>query len=531
MTGVLMWKGDPSGKGLYAETVLTSSLVNVSTFGQWGNFTADGIVMAQPLYVNNVNMGSLGTHNLILVATENDSIYAIDADNPHGGSLWERHYLDSDDGITSLPDSFGGRTTLGPEAGITGTPYIDPNTGIMYFVTALEDNGVPQQWLRSINITNGQDAGPGSVLVQASVAGTGDANVGGVISFDPSIHNQREGITVSNGSLIVSFGSFSDHGAYHGWLMAYDPKTLALQAVYNPTTEYQAFDYVSGSAAHGGGGGFWGGGASPGVDASGFIYVDSANGSFNADTGGNNYGNTLIKLSLTNGAFNVVDTFTPYDDGCTDLADLELGSGGVAFLPSDSFTNAPNYAVTLSKEGRLFLVNTNDLGKFNPLGDTQILQEIVVGLQTCSSTTTASAADGATWNRLYGNAAYWNGNVYVGASNLPLKQYQFQNGLLASAPVATSPTAYGYRGGNSVVSANGAQNGIVWTYEKTVAGLGILHAYDANYVSTELWNSNQNSTRDALGEGIGFMTPVIANGRVIVAYDNTVAVYGQIQAQ
>ncbi len=530
LTGVLMWKGNPAGTGLYAENILNPTIVNPNTFGEWGTFTGDGIIMAQPLFVNSLDMGPLGTHNLIIIATENDSVYAIDGDNPEGGSLWERHYLDPANGITSLPDNFGGRTTLGPEAGITGTPVIDSSTGIMYFVTALVNNGAPQQWLRSIDIHTGQDAGPGSVLVQPSVPGTGDGNVNGQIAFDPSIHNQRPGLTISNGSVIVAWGSFSDHGGYHGWLMAFDPQTLALQAVYNPTTEYQAFDWVNGAASHGGGGGFWQGGAPPAVDSSGYIYVDAANGSFNAYLGGNNYGNTMIKLALANGSFQIVDWFTPYDDGCTDLDDLELGSGGITLLPTD-FTNGSNLAISLSKEGRLFLVDTNNLGEFNPAGDTQIKQEIIVGLQTCSSTTTPEAADGPSWNRLYGNASYWNGNVYAGASNLPLKQYQFQNGLLSPGPIAMSPTAYGFRGGNSVVSAEGNQNAIVWVSEKTTDGLGILHAYNATNVSTELWNSNMFSARDSLGEGIGFGTPVVANGRVIVTYDNVVVVYGQLQPQ
>ena len=150
----------------------------------------------------------------------------------------------------------------------------------------------------------------------------------------------------------------------------------------------------------------------------------------------------------------------------------------------------------------------------------------MVGAYTCSATTTGADADGPNWNRLYGTASYWNGNVYMGASNMALMQYQFQNGLLNSTPVAMSPTTYGYRGANTVVSANGIQNAIVWVYEKTATGLGILHAYDATSVSTELWNSEMNATRDALGEGIGFSTPVVVNGRVITTYDTRVGIFG-----
>jgi hypothetical protein len=523
-----MWKGDTSAKGLYDEATLTTANVNVNQFGKLGSFTADGIVMPQPLYVKGLDMGSLGTHDIVVISTEHASVYAIDAENPAAGSLWERHYVDTANGITTLADSFGGRTTLGPEAGITGTPVIDSTTGIMYFVTTLSDNGAAQHWLRAIDVRTGLDAGAGSMLIQASVPGDGKGSVNGQIAFDPTIHNQRPALTMVNGSVLVAWASFSDWGVYHGWLMAFDPKTLALQAAFTPTPQFQAIDAANGPADHGGGGGFWQGGAPPAIDASGNIYLNAADGSFNADMGGNNYGNTMLKLSLSGGSFQIEDWFTPYDDACTDLNDLEFGSAGVALLPSD-FTNGANLAVAMSKEGRLFLVDTANLGKFNSAGDTQIKQEIIVGTQTCSSSTTGADADGPDWNRLYGNAAYWNGNVYAGASNLPLQQYQFQNGMLTAAPLATSPTAFGYRGGNSVVSASGNQNGIVWTYEKQAAGGGVLHAYDANYVTTELWNSNMNAGRDGLGEGIGFMAPVVADGRVIVSYDSRVGIFGELQ--
>jgi hypothetical protein len=526
VSGVLQWKGDASESGLYSqETTLTPNNVNVAGFGRLGSFKADGLVMAQPLYVANLKMDLSGTRNVIIIATENDSVYAVDADNPGAGSLWERHYVDPAHGITTLPDTFGGRSTFAGQVGITGTPFIDATTGIVYFVTTISNNGVAEQWLRAVDTQTGNDFGPGSVKIEASVPGDGKGSVNGQIAFDPSIQNQRAGLTKVNGSILVAWGSFSDWGVYHGWLMAFDPTTLQLQAVFNPTTQYQANDAANGPSDHGGGGAFWQGGAAPAVDASGNIYLNSADGSFNADQGGNNYGDTVLKLKLNGGSFQVVDWFTPSSEACVDLNDLELGSAGVALLPMD-FTNGAKLAIALSKEGRLFLIDTDNLGKFHGGGDNQIPQEFMVGAYTCSSTTTGADADGPNWNRLYGTASYWNGNVYMGASNMALVQYQFQNGLLNSTPVAMSPSSYGYRGANTVVSANGTQNAIVWAYEKTPTGLGILHAYDATSVSTELWNSEMNATRDALGGGIGFSTPVVVNGRVITTYDERVGIFG-----
>jgi hypothetical protein len=525
VSGVLMWKGDSSAKGLYgSESTLTPAQVNVNQFGRLGTFQADGLLMAQPLYLANLSIGG-GTHNVIILTTEHNSVYAFDADNPGAGSLWERHYLDATSGVSPLPDNFGGRTTLGGEAGITGTPFIDSATGVMYFVTALSRNGVAEQWLRAIDVHTGNDFGPGSVQIQANVAGDGKGSVGGQIAFDPAIQNQRTGLTKVNNSILVAFGSFSDWGVYHGWLMAFDPATLTMQAVFNPTPQAQAVDVADGPADHGGGGAFWQGGAAPSIDASGNIYLAAADGSFNADTGGNNHGDTLLKLQLNGGSFQIVDWFTPFNADCVDEADLELGSGGAALLPTD-VTGGRNLAAIYNKEGRLYLLDTANLRHFTPLADTQIPQEFMVGANTCAPGIGTGVAEGTGWNRLYGNPSYWNGFVYVGASNAPLKQYRFQNGLLNTATVAQSPTSYGLRGGNTVVSANGTQNGILWAYEKSISGRGILHAYDATQISSELWNSNMNAGRDQLGTGIGFGTPVVVKGKVIVTSDTVVTIYG-----
>lgn len=529
LKGVLMWKGDSSESGLYAaETTLTPANVNVNQFGRVGRFQADGIVMAQPLFVSALDTGDGATHDVIIVATEHDSVYAIDAGNPGGGSLWERHYVDPASGVTTMPDSFGGRTTLGGEVGITGTPYIDAATGVLYFVTTIARNGVPEQWLRALDVRTGKDFGPGSLQITASVPGDGKGSVNGQIAFDPSNQNQRPGLTQVSGAILVAWGSFSDWGVYHGWLMAFDASTLQQIAVFNPTTQAQSTDAASGPSDYGGGGSFWQGGAAPAVDGDGNIYLNAADGSFNADQGGNNYGDSLLKLKLSGNSFQVVDSFTPSNAACIDLYDLELGSGGVALLPTD-FTNGLKLAAAYSKEGRLFLVNTDTLGKFNAGGNDQIPQEFMVGANTCSDAITGDVAEGPTWNRLYGNPSYWNGNVYAGASNMQLKQYQFQNGLLNPTPVATSPSAYGLRGGNTVVSANGSQNGIVWANEKSVSGQGILHAYDATSVATELWNSNMSGDRDAMDTGIGFGVPIVFGGRVIVASANWVEIFGSLQ--
>ena len=523
--GVLTWKGDLSRKGLYNETSLTPANVNTTQFGKLATFRADGLLIAQPLFVSNLDMGTLGKHNVIILASEHDSVFAFDIDHPEAASLWERHYTDPANGVTTAPDNFGGRTSLGGEVGITSTPVIDSSTGVLYFVTTLSRNGTVEQWLRAVDIRTGKDFGPGSMKIQASVVGDGRASVNGQIAFDPSIQNQRPGLLDVNGNIIIAWGSFSDFGVYHGWIMAYDAATLQQKAVFNSSPQNQPVDPVNGPADHGGGASYWGGGAAPSVDDAGNIYIVSADGSFNLDQGGQNTGDSVLKLQLNGSTFSIVDWFSPSNQQCIDAADLEIGSGGVALLPPD-VGNGKKLAVTINKEGRLYLLNLDSMGHFNPAGDTQIPQMLVVGNKTCFAGMGAGFAEGPDWQRLYGNPSYWNGNIYLATANGTLRQYRFQNGVLGSAPFAQSSNIFGLRGGNTVVSANGTTNAIVWAYEKSGSGgPGILHAYDANSVASEIWNSNMKPA-DSMGTGVGFGTPVVANGRVIATFDRFAVVYG-----
>ncbi len=532
VNGVLKWKGDISGKGLYnQETVLTPANVNVAGFGKVGTFETDGLVVAQPLFVANLDMGAAGVHNVVIVANEHDSVFAFDVEHPGAAPLWARNYTDPAHGISTAPDNIAGRTSIGGEIGITGTPVIDPATGIMYFSTMIARNGKSEQWLRAVDIRTGKDFGAGSVQVQAKVPGDGRGSVDGQIAFDPSSQNQRQGLVALNGSVLVAWGSFSDFGVYHGWLMAYDAATLQQKAVFNPTTRFQAEDTASGPADNGGGGSFWGGGASPAIDGNGNIYEVSADGSFNADEpGGTNMSDAVLKLSLGANGFSVVDWFSPSNQACLNEADLEIGSGGVAILPAEVDPTRRLGAV-INKEGRLYILNVDSLGHFNAAGDTQIPQMLQVGNRACFTGIGNEFAEGTDWQRLYGNVSYWNQNLYMGTANGPLRQFHFQGaGTVAATPFAQSPTSYGLRGANTVVSSNGAQNGIVWALQKSPdGGRAVLHAYDATLVSRELWNSNMNG-RDSLGEGTAFAVPLVANGRVIVGAFNTAVVFAPLQS-
>jgi hypothetical protein len=520
-----MWKGDTSGKGTFtSETVLTPQNVNPQQFGKIATHNVDGIVMAQPLYVPGLDMGAKGKHDVVFVATEHGSVYAFDV-NGNSDPLWVRQYAVN--GAQPAPDNFGGRTTIGGEIGITGTPVIDANTGAMYFVTMLQVNGVVEQWLRAVDIKTGNDFGAGSVKIQGSFPGDGRGSNGGQIPFDPLNHNQRAGLTFANGKLIIAWGSFSDWGVYHGWVMAYDPASLQQVAVFNTSPQHQDQDYAFGPADFGGGAAVWQGGAAPSVDSAGNIYVVGADGSFNADQGGKNYGDAVIKLKLNGNAFEVVDWFGASNHSCVDPADMEIGSGGLALLPSE-VGGGRSLGAVINKEGRMYVLDINNLGK-SVTGDTQIPQQFMVGVNQCFAGLGPSEAEGTGWQRLYGNAAYWNGNIYVAPANSQLRQYTIANGSVNPTPKGIAPTRTGLRGGHSVVSASGTQNAIVWTYDKGEGDRAFLHAYDANDVSRELWNSGQNFNRDAMGTGSSFGVPVVADGRILAAYGKSVAVYGLLQ--
>lgn len=530
LQGVLRWKGDASGSGSYSgETTLTPPAANPAQFGKLADIAVDGLIVAQPLFVESLDVAAKGKHNAVIVVSEHDSVYAFDADGSSSAPLWQKHYLDPANGITAAPDNFGGRTTLGGEIGITGTPVVEPSTGVMYFVTMIQRNGVSEQWLRAIDVHSGNDFGPGSVKISASVPGDGVASSNGQIAFDPGIQNQRAGLALAKGIVYIAWGSFSDFGRYHGWLMAYDSQTLSQVAVFNPTPQHQAIDFAFGPADFGGGGSFWMGGAAPAMDAAGNLYIVAADGSFNADQGGSNYGDTVLKLRLSGNAFQVVDWFTPSNQACIDEADLEIGSGGVAILP-DATGAGRKLGAVINKEGRLYLLDLSNMGHYNPLGDTQIPQQFMVGADTCFANMGGGFAEGTNWNRMYGNVSYWNGNLYMAVSNGTLHQFAFSGGLLNPTPVAQSATVFGLRAGNTVVSANGAQSAILWAYDKSSNNsVAVLHAYDALNVGQELWNSGMKAGRDGMGAGIGFGTPVVANGRVFATYDRHLVIFGPLK--
>lgn len=488
-----------------AETILTPSNVNVSLFGKLFSRSLDGYVYAQPLYVPNVVLPVLGTHNVVYVATEHDTVYAWDADTNIGSNsapLWKVSFINPAQKITTVSSSTIGCGDLVPEIGITSTPAIDTATGTLYVVAKTKENGSYYQRLHALDITTGAEKFGGPVIISASVPGTGDGSSNGVVTFDPFREAQRPGLLVQNGTVYIGWASHCDIEPYHGWVMGYDSQSLSQLGVWN-------------SSPNGGLAGVWMGGAGLAADSSANLFVSTGNGTFDANTsGGLDYGDSIVKLALSGGQFTVPDSFTPWDQNSFNNTDADVGSGGVLLLPDQPAGSLyPHLLAEIGKTNEVYLLNRDNMGKFNAADNSQIVQDL-------------SGVVGGHW----GMPAFWNNTFYFGGiyDNLKAIPFNTTSAQLASAPSSQSSTYFMFPGPTPSISANGNTNGIVWAIQTdayTTSGSSILHAYDATNLTSELYNSNQ-SANDNPGGAVKFSVPTIANGKVYVGAVKKLTVYG-----
>jgi immunoglobulin I-set domain protein len=480
------------------ETKLTQANVNSATFGLLRNLAVDGLVDAEPLYLSQLSVAG-SAHNVVFIVTEHDSVYAFDSDT--GVQLWKVSLLGSGE-TTSDIRSCG---QVSPEIGITSTPVIDRAAGangILYAVAMSKNNTTYFQRLHALDITTGAELAGGPVTVQASYPGTGENSSGGEVVFDPKQYKERAALLLLNGVIYTSWASHCDIQPYTAWIMGYNQTTLAQTSVLNLTP-------------NGSEGSIWQSGGGLAADPQGNIYALIANGTFETtlDTNGfpnkHDYGNGFIKVSTTSGILKVADYFNMSNTVSESGADADLGSGGAMVLPDQSYGTAStlNLAVGAGKDGNLYVVNRNNMGKFNSTSN-NVYQEL------------ASAVP----NGVFGVPAYFNDTVYYCDVNATLKSFSISNGKLSTTPLQTG-ASFTYPGVLPSVSANGTSNGIVWAIENT--GTAALHAFAANDLTQELYNSNQAASgRDHFGSGNKFITPMIADGKVFAATTNSVAVFG-----
>jgi concanavalin A-like lectin/glucanase superfamily protein/centrosomal CEP192-like protein len=494
-----------------SETVLNPANVNQASFGKLFSYPLDGLSMASPLYVAGVTIPGQGVHNVVFVATQHDSVYAFDADGLSPNALWKTSFLGP--GVTTVPASDTGECCdIAPEIGITGTPVIDFTTGTLYVVAKTKEGSNYVQRLHALDIGTGAEKFGGPVLLQASVPGNGQGSVGGNVPFDALRENQRPALLLSAGVVYIGFGSHGDNQPYHGWVLGYNATTLQQVMAFNVSP-------------NGEGGGIWQANGGPAVDADGNIYFMTGNGTFDtSNTNRKNYGDSFVKISPA-GA--VVDFFTPHDQGDIDANDFDLGAAGPMLLPDQPGTH-PHLVIGAGKNNTMYLVDRDNMGKFNANNDNQIVQSLVNIFPF-----------GTPEPGNYSQPVYFNGTVYFGPIRDNIQAFPLTNGLLATNPTSRSADLFSYPGATLAISANGASNGILWAIQRNgdcgvlltcgTAAPGVLKAYHASNLAVLLYSSDQAGSRDTLDFATKFSVPLVANGKVFVGSMGQLTAFGLLQ--
>jgi hypothetical protein len=479
-----------------AETNLTPANVNSTNFGKVGNLSVDAAVDAEPLYASNLTVGG-SQHNVVFGVTENDSIYAFDADT--FVQLWHVSVL----GANETASDNRGCGQVSPIIGITSTPVIDLQAGshgeIFLVAMSKDGNGNYYQRLHALDITSGAEESGSPTIVQATFP-----TLSGTTTFDPAQYKERAALLLFNGVIYTTWASHCDDSPYTGWIIGYNESSLLQTSVLNVTP-------------NGSEGAIWMSGDGPAADSSGNIYFLDANGTFDDTLNSNgfpehgDYGNAFLKISTAGNTLTVADYFTMFNTDSESQADEDLGSGGEMLLPDlqDTQGNTWHLGVGAGKDGHIYIVNRDLMGKFNTNNDSGIYQEI-----------DSNGLSAGVWAM----PAYFNNTVYYGASGDVLRAFVISNAKLVAPASSQSAVNFPYPGATPSVSANGTSNGIIWVVQNN--GGGVLRAYPATNLATELYDSNQAANgRDNFADN-KFITPMIANGKVYVGTPNSVVVFG-----
>ena len=518
------WRYDLTHAGQNtSETALTPANVNPTSFGKLFSLPVDSTVYAQPLYVPNLKMSDGLFHNVVFVATENDSVYAFDADSNSGANanpIWQVSLLTAAHGAGAgsnrgaVEDT--GSPDVAPTVGITGTPAINLASNTMYLVASTKENGVYFSRLHAINIITGAEQANSPANITATVAGTGTGSSGGQLSFSALWENQRTALNYYNGYVYFGYAAHGDIMPWHGWLFAYNATTLAQsKALCLSPNDYGA--------------GVWASGAGMPIDEDapgGRMFVATGNGhSTNPPYNGTTeFGESIINFSLANGGLTPTDAFTAFNFQTLNDHDLDLGSGGVLMVPDQQGTH-PHILVQVGKEGRIVVLDRDNLGGYAPAtgtSNTNALQDI-------------PDANKGLWN----TPAYWNGNVYIWGSGEDVggdvpKMYKLNTGVMDTTPSSQSAIISDFPGASFSVSSNGTADGIAWAVRSdqfNTNGAAVLYAWPATDLTTPLYESDTNATRDAAGPANKFSTPVVTNGKVYVAANGEVDVYGLLNGE
>jgi hypothetical protein len=553
LLGVFTYHNDLSRDGANTqEYALAPAMITTATFGKLFSCPVDGAVYTQPLWVPGVTING-AVRNVIYVATQHDSVFALDADANPCVQLWQASLLDSAHGGTAGEGPVTWNDVgycygdIYPEVGVTGTPVIDPTTNTIYLVSASEGNPTNPgncsnstaafyHKLHALDITTGNEKFNAPVIIAATVPGTGDGSSGGVVSFTSQFHHNRSGLALGGGTVYVPFAAHEDATPYHGWLFGYSNSDLKVPpSVFNTTPNGVFIPNVGGAD-----GGIWGAGGAPAVDSEGDIYVATGNGVFDQGTGMSlqgDYGDSVLNLSpptAPGASMQVNGWFSPDDEYNLEGGDVDLGSGAPVLLP-DQTVGPQHLLVQLGKDGVIYLINRDSMGFFNA-STNQVVQYF-------------QATTG-----FWGTPALWQNNLYFAGAGDVLKQFTFDPSTgFNTTSSSQSSISFGFPDASPSVSSQGSSNGIVWAIDAglygyaspnappvngqavncypapipaTCTGPAILHAYNATNLAVEYWNSSIAGLRDQAGNAVKFVPPTIANGKVYVSTRTEVDVYG-----
>jgi hypothetical protein len=533
--GVFTQHNDNSRTGLNAnENVLTTANVGSSaTFGKKFAHSVDGYIYAQPLYVPGVSIGGV-THNVVIVSTEGDSVYAFDADNNTGANanpLWHASLIDTAHGATAGEQTLNSHSDLNcidliPQVGSTSTPVIDPSAGTVYVEAKSKQPNGPQFFhrLHALDVASGNEKAGGPAVIAGSVPIPG----GGSATFVPLNQNNRPGLLWVNGIIYIAYASHCDSTVpYYGWVFAYNAATMSQVAIWNDT--------VTSTSSNGGLGGIWMSGAGIAADSAANLFLSTGNGEFDNDGESDDddvpapeLGDSNVRL-FYNGTnkLSVLDYFTPFDQLNLEHDDTDLGSGGILLLP-DQGGSHPHEFVHAGKDGTIHVIDRDQMTQADEHycpptdcsdSDPETVQELVNAI-------------GGMWS----SPAYWNNNIYFCGSGDNLAAFLLSNGMLSASPSTHSSHTFQFPGCVPSVSANRTSNAIVWAIDASnygppaqkTPGPAVLYALGGDTLAL-LWNSSQAAGgRDKAGSAVKFSVPTVANGKVYVGTATELDVYGTL---
>jgi hypothetical protein len=520
------------------EVVLTKANVNVNQFGKLFTRTVDGQIYAQPLIVTNVAINGQVVPEVVIVATTRNIVYAFDAKDPaRCDYLWRTRpaQLGTPTSRTDYQQVPPFHTVAGAadtpaktkvyrdfteEVGVTSTPVIDDTRTFLYVVAKSKAGANFFNKLHKLKLATGEDAPGSPVLIEGSVPGTGFRPLGGpagAVAFNQQWQLNRPGLLLAEGNLYIAFGSQGDDGPYHGWVFAYDAKTLKPKAMHCTTPDW-------------GEGGIWqsGGGL---AYADGHVYYVAGNGPKGGTVGvdgatvnreptdaelrgGSSFGNTVVKLKAD--TLEVADWFSPTNTRALSQDDMDLCAGPV--LPDRT-----DLVLGFGKDGFIYSCDRNAMGGWDPRASRNLQSQKITA-----------------WN-IHGTPLYWQPKnlLFLWSEQDACLGYRLNGRTFAFVPGAFSRFRFtlgvnSMPGGMLALSANGDRDGIVWAAHPTdknanqATVAGTLRALDADNLQNELWNSDHDPQgSDAVGNFAKFCPPVVANGKVYVAtFSSALAVYG-----